>query len=411
VAVPVPAPVAPVAAPAGLMGWLKNLFGMSPPPAPVVAPAPAPTPAAAPASEKREGRDGERRGGRGGRGGQRGEGRGSDERRADGPGESRGGQRDGSRRNGERNDRGPRGDRQGPRDRRDAAPQDAAAVSSGESTATDMAVADARPPRGERSERGEGRRGRGGEGRRERGERTERAEGQPQDDLAATALNAAALPEGAPTQDANGDGQPAEERRERRSRDRYGRDRRERRDERAAELPGSVSADGTVAKAAPAEADAGAPRSYFARSADAAAAPAAPVAPAISEEKPVPAPAPAAPAAMPLEATAAPVAPAAPAPVASPAPRGLPRVTAFALPMGELDALAASAGLQWVNSDVDKVASVQAAIAAEPRPIHVPRERPPLVVLDDGPLVLVETRKDLRQVTLAFEAEQASAPH
>jgi ribonuclease E len=41
----------------------------------------------------------------------------------------------------------------------------------------------------------------------------------------------------------------------------------------------------------------------------------------------------------------------------------------------------------------------------------VPRERPPLVVLDEGPLVLVETRKDLRQVTLAFEAEQASAPH
>ncbi|WOP16604.1 Rne/Rng family ribonuclease [Ottowia sp. SB7-C50] len=418
VAVPVPAPAAPVAAPAGLMGWLKNLFGMSPPPAPVVAPAPAPTPAAAPASEKREGRDGERRGGRGGRGGQRGEGRGSDERRADGQGESRGGQRDGSRRNGERSDRGPRGDRQGPRDRRDAAPQDAAALSSGESAATDMAVADARPPRGERSERGEGRRGRGGEGRRERGERTERAEGQPQDELAATALNAAALPEGAPTHDAPGDGQPGEERRERRSRDRYGRDRRDRRDERPAELPGSVSADGTVvAKAAPAETDDSAPRSYFARSAEAAAASAgsaapiasvAPAAPIISEEKPAPAPAPAAPAAMPLEAPAAAVSP---APAASPAPRGMPRVTSFALPLGELDALATSAGLQWVNSDADKVASVQAAIAAEPRPIHVPRERPPLVELDEGPLVLVETRKDLRQVTLAFEAEQASAPH
>jgi ribonuclease E len=27
--------------------------------------------------------------------------------------------------------------------------------------------------------------------------------------------------------------------------------------------------------------------------------------------------------------------------------------------------------------------------------VHVPRERPPLVILDEGPLVLVETRKDL----------------
>jgi ribonuclease E len=27
--------------------------------------------------------------------------------------------------------------------------------------------------------------------------------------------------------------------------------------------------------------------------------------------------------------------------------------------------------------------------------VHVPRERPPLVSIDAGPLVLVETRKDL----------------
>ena len=50
---------------------------------------------------------------------------------------------------------------------------------------------------------------------------------------------------------------------------------------------------------------------------------------------------------------------------------------------------------------------MQAAIAAEPRPIRVPRERPPVVELDDGPLVLVETRKDLGAVTLPFE----QAPH
>jgi len=49
------------------------------------------------------------------------------------------------------------------------------------------------------------------------------------------------------------------------------------------------------------------------------------------------------------------------------------------------------------------VAQVQAAIAAEPRPIHVPRERPPTVVVDEGPLILVETRKDLRQMSMPFD--------
>ena len=51
-------------------------------------------------------------------------------------------------------------------------------------------------------------------------------------------------------------------------------------------------------------------------------------------------------------------------------------VTGFALPVDALANLADTAGLQWVNSDADKVAAVQAAIAAEPAPIHVPRERP-----------------------------------
>ena len=87
----------------------------------------------------------------------------------------------------------------------------------------------------------------------------------------------------------------------------------------------------------------------------------------------------------------------------------MPQVTPFRLPLGDLDALAQAAGLQWVNSDADQVASVQAAIAAEPRPIHVPRQRPPLVVLDEGPLVLVETRQDLRQVHLPFETTAPGA--
>jgi ribonuclease E len=39
----------------------------------------------------------------------------------------------------------------------------------------------------------------------------------------------------------------------------------------------------------------------------------------------------------------------------------------------------------------------------------VPRERKPLVVIDEGPLVLVETRKDLSQLKLPFEQPQAGA--
>ena len=89
----------------------------------------------------------------------------------------------------------------------------------------------------------------------------------------------------------------------------------------------------------------------------------------------------------------------------------MPKVQSFTLPVSELAQIAAASGLQWVNSDADKVAAVRAAIAAEPRPIHVPRERPPVVVLDDGPLVLVETRKDLNDVKLAFEQTAGGAPH
>lgn len=84
----------------------------------------------------------------------------------------------------------------------------------------------------------------------------------------------------------------------------------------------------------------------------------------------------------------------------------MPRVQAFALPVQELEQVAASSGLQWVNSDTAKIAAVQAAIAAEPKPIRVPRERPPAVVIDEGPLVLVETRRDLSAMTLPFEQPQ-----
>ena len=75
----------------------------------------------------------------------------------------------------------------------------------------------------------------------------------------------------------------------------------------------------------------------------------------------------------------------------------------FTLPLTELQQVAEQAGLVWVHSDADKVAAVQAEIAATPKPVHVPRERPPLVVLDEGPLILVETRRDLAANPLPFE--------
>lgn len=98
------------------------------------------------------------------------------------------------------------------------------------------------------------------------------------------------------------------------------------------------------------------------------------------------------------------VAEAAPAPVAEPVVAAV--AAPFVLPMSELQAIAQNAGLEWVNSDADKIRVVQEAIANEPKPVHVPRERKPPVVLHEGPLILVETRKDLSEITLPFEQPQ-----
>ena len=81
----------------------------------------------------------------------------------------------------------------------------------------------------------------------------------------------------------------------------------------------------------------------------------------------------------------------------------MPKLQPFALPLAELAEVAQSSGLNWVNSDAAKIAAVQAAIAAEPKPIRVPRERPPAVKMDASPLVLVETKRDLNTVKLPFE--------
>jgi len=106
----------------------------------------------------------------------------------------------------------------------------------------------------------------------------------------------------------------------------------------------------------------------------------------------------------PAEATSpAPVAAeAAPAPVARKAAEPI-RIEPYTLPMDALQSLATQAGLEWVNSDAEKIRVVQAAMAAEPKAMHVPREPKRHVLADEGPLVLVETRKDLSQLKLPFE--------
>ena len=46
---------------------------------------------------------------------------------------------------------------------------------------------------------------------------------------------------------------------------------------------------------------------------------------------------------------------------------------------------------------------------AEPKPVHVPREPRPVVLVDEGPLILVETRRDLASLQLPFEVEAQAA--
>ena len=106
--------------------------------------------------------------------------------------------------------------------------------------------------------------------------------------------------------------------------------------------------------------------------------------------------------ALPASAPAATLASPAPAPAPS-----MPRAEPFVLPVTDLSELADQSGLIWVHSDTAKVAEVQRLIAAEPRAVHVPRERPAPIQLDEGPLVLVETRRDLASMRLPFERETA----
>ena len=380
---PEPAPAAVAATPAvapaasgGFFSWLKRLFGDS-------KAAPAAVNPVKKDDKAREGREG-RSGDRNRRGGRRGE-RGDRNERTDGQAENREGRngRRGEGRNerpeGERAPRGERTERQ-PRERRQEQRGEAATTEAG------VPEQDNRSERAARGERAEGgrreRSERGAEGRRERGERRERVSEQ--------ALSAPADASATPAPVTDGTAAPAEaaavehtgERRERRSRDRYGRDRRERNGEaRADHEDSAIQAAPSGGNDNPAEQDQRPQRSYFDRASST---------PATQVGEAMPAAVPSAPAAS------------KPAPIAASAATGMPRVQSYTLPLADLQQIASGSGLEWVNSDAGKVAAVQAAIAAEPRPVHVPRERPPVVVIDEGPLVLVETRKDLASVKLPF---------
>ncbi|RZI75938.1 MAG: ribonuclease E/G, partial [Variovorax sp.] len=413
VAPPTPAP-APAAAETGFIGWLKSLFGGASAPA-ATSPAPV-TPTATSeetarqprresgrGGEGRGARDGEqRRGGRGGRDG---------EARSGRDGERRGGRAGGSSERREprearetqqpREPRPPRdGERRGGRgERRDSdsralsvaaddAQGDQLAMPGAQAVAGEPAIAEQRAPRarGERRERGE-RSDRGGEGRRERrgGEGVPVSNEAPRADTDSVAEQTTAV---APADDVAETQRPESEERRGRSRDRYGRDRRERAPRDTSEtsavaaeaVDGSHGSDETPSRLANAPAHDLAPMEALA-------------------------------AAAPREAVIAVQPPAASASIEVLAPsstrRGLPKVTPFDLPLAQLAQIAEGSGLHWVNSDADRIAQAQAAIAAEPLPVRIPRERPPAVVLDEGPLVLVETRKNLSGVILPFERSAA----
>ena len=465
---------APVAAPvgSGFFGWIKSLFGGAPTPAPAtVQPATPATPAEP--SDKRDGRGGEGRGARGGRNGdrggrggrngesrgesrgERGEGRGDRRRRgereerADTPAAGAGtdegrsdarraprGERSGERgeRGGERGGRGGRGrGSDGDRSERPTGDADIADATQLDTTvaaeANATAFADTQPGAGAE----------GGEGRSERGRRRRRRGGRERDEVTGGVSAAAdgddALPQAAA--DATGDdnvvagrndaagsasaseadaqvtGESREPREGREGRRRGGRGR-QRRDAREGAETASSAEQASDDGAFPGTTDAPPMHATTPSVRE----PAAPAPAARFEPTPV-----VTPLEGPVTEATAPSARAAEAPadagaVAALAPadvRSAAVATPFVLDADQLQSIAAAAGLQWVGSDAAKIAAAREAMAREPQPVHVPREPRPVAIVDEGPLVLVETRKDLSQIRLPFETAggnaQPHAPH
>ncbi len=260
----------------------------------------------------------------------------------------------------------------------------------------------ARPPRRERSERGDSRRERGNRRGPDRAPNADEATSFNANDNSPALANDQhpdhrnALDSDAGAQSSNA---PSENR-ERRGRDRYGRDRRERapRDSDAAPIDQGL---GQGQESSAQAQDAGSDRPVEIRQGSYFDAPqsAAKISADVNEHLAL------APAALSDAPTAAPVVQPAPVQAASstPAPKAsMPSIAGYDLPIASLTALTESSNLQWVQSDASKVAQVQQSIANEPAPVRLPRVRPPAVVLDEGPLVLVETRKNLSQLNLPF---------
>ena len=416
----------------GFFGWVKSLFGASDAAPVAVEAKPEVARDRAPGVEgkdgrpareggrdgERGGRDGRGRGERGGRG--RGQGQGRDERSGERaerppiegrePRENANG--NGSGREGGRNERG--GERGG-RGRGERAPRpdaiENAAAGTDTSTATGQndqqnSSSEQREPReGGRRERGE----RGGRGRGERSDRPDlripAAESNGGNALAAGgtiaagAAIAASSVINADTSDTaqadrpEGDRPAADgERRERRSRDRYGRDRRERNGERGERTDREERSSQAAPQGEFFEQNQPVAQAEYMQDATEFVANESLAATVVAVASPTP---------VPMRAVA--TTPAASAPLVAPAAAGMPKIGSYVLPMAYMDAVATGAGLQWINSNAERIAAVQAQITAEPKPVHIPRERPPAIVLDAGPLVLVETKRDLRNMTLPFE--------
>ena len=340
------------AAEKGFFGWLKNLFSAEPAAEPVK---PATSDKPARTGERREPRSSDNR-----RGGQR---RG-ETRRGEGRGEGREERATEAKSDNARTDR-PEGARgRGRGDRPDGRRRQEAATTEAANTTVS---AEALAPNGETTEgaareKPEGRRGRG-----RRGERPSQAASQAQIPLSEDTLLAntnevdeqtASDQVASATQAANAPSETGErvsERREKRNRDRYGRERGARAEKSDDSSSNSAENAWSPAQAAP-----------FA----------APVAGATLE---------------------------------APSLQRMPLITSYALPMQELQQVASGSGLEWVNSNPERIAQVQAAIAAEPQAVHVPRQRPAPVVIDEGPLVLVETKRDLRQMPMPFDESSAAS--
>jgi ribonuclease E len=335
-------PTAPASAPAekGFFGWLKGLFGGDTAPAAPAADAARGTPKPDERSDSRSSGRGSQDGRRGGRRGDRAE-RGEGRTERTDKSDARNGERPEGRTS--RNARGERPERPRQEPRLDESGQPDASTPPAE--AADNAHGD-RPPRQGR-ERGDGRRPRSRRGERSAPNTAIEANNQTEEAIHATEPDQPATIEqrSDDAQPVSPQGERGHERRERRGRERPGRERQSRagQSDAASNLQASESSHAPV---------------------------------------------------HPEQVNA-------PTPVA--AAQSMPKVSAFTLPMVQLQQVAQSSGLEWINSNPERVALIQAAIAAEPRPVHVPRERPAPLVLEEGPLILVETKRDLSQLHMPFE--------